>query len=84
MSFNNWLQMLQKSAAQGEEIHNPAVKLIEYFEKSYGVVEGFEREDITFETTAAQRDSAALRSAPKMIDAGHVRMVLASWLQRWN
>lgn len=76
--------MLQKSAAQGEEIHNPAVKLIEYFEKSYGVVEGFERKDITFETTAAQRDSAALRSAPKMIDPGHVRMVLASWLQRWN
>ena len=84
VSFNNWRQMLQKSAAQGEEIHNPAVKLIEYFEKSYGVVEGFERKDITFETTAAQRDSAVLRSAPKMIDAGHVRMVLASWLQRWN
>ena len=76
--------MLQKSAAQGKEIHNPAVKLIEYLKKSYGVIGGFEGKDITFETTAAQRDSAALRSAPKMIDAGHVRMILASWLQRWN
>lgn len=48
VSFNNWRQMLQKSVAQGEEIHNPEVKLIEYFEKSYGGVEGFERKIITF------------------------------------
>ena len=54
VSFKNWRQMLQKSAAQGEEIHNPAVKLIEYFEKSYGCVEGFERKDITLDTTAGK------------------------------
>ena len=76
--------MLRKSAAQGDEMSNPAVKLIEYFEKSYGVREGFEGKDITFETTAAQRDSAALRSAPKMIDAGYVRMFLDTWLQQWS
>lgn len=76
--------MLRESAAQGDEMRNPAVKLIEYFEKNYGVGEGFEGRDLTFDTTAAQRDSAALRSAPNMIDAGYVRMFLASWLQRWN
>ena len=76
--------MLRKSAAQGEEMRNPAVKLIEYSEKSYRVGEGFEGKDMTFETTAAQRDSAALRSARKMIDADYVRMFLAqsTWRTR--
>ena len=84
MPFGDWLEMLRKSAAEGDEVRNPAVKLVEYFEKSYGAGEGFEGNDVTFESTAAQRDSAALRSAPKMIDAGYVRMFLATWVQRWG
>ena len=84
VSFSQWLQMLRESATQGDEMHNPAVKLIEYFQKSYGAGEGFEGKDVTFDTTATQRDSAALRSAPNMIDAGYVRMFLATWLQRWS
>ncbi len=76
--------MLQESALQGDELRNPAVKLIDYFDKSYEVGEEFEGKDIAFETTSAQRDSTALRSAPKLIDTGHVRMFLATWLQHWS
>ena len=75
--------MLRKSAAQGDEIRNPAVKLIEYFEKNYGGDENTRREGLTFETTAAQRVSAALRSAPKVVENGSVRKFLIVWLQRW-
>jgi hypothetical protein len=78
-------------------VRNPAVKLIEYFEKSYGAGAGAGAESprfgedengnsigITFETTAAQRDSQALREPPKMIEDGYVRRFLARWLKRWE
>ena len=57
--------MLQKSAAQGEEIHNPAVKLIEYLEKSYGVIEGFEGKKYNFRdygSAKGQRSSLEVRA----------------------
>lgn len=84
VSFSDWLQKLQNSAAQGDEVRNPAVKLIEYFKKNYGAEEGLKNNGITFETKAAQRDSAALRSPPKIIDDGYVRKFLVTWSQRWS
>ena len=81
--FSEWLQTLQHSATQGDEIRNPAVKLVEYFEKNYGGQEGSKRKGLTFECTAAQRDSAALRSAPRVLENGFVRKYLIVWLQRW-
>jgi hypothetical protein len=83
VSFSDWLQKLRISAAHGDELRNPAVKLIDYFEKTYGA-EAFENKGITFETTAVQRDSAVLRYPPNIIKDGYVRKFLASWLQRWN
>ena len=83
VSFNDWLKMLQESATQGDELRNPAVKLIEYFEMNYGGEESLERKGLTFESAAAQRDSAAMRSAPKVVENGFVRKFLVVWLQRW-
>ena len=83
VSVSNWLQMLRQSAAQGDELRNPAVKLIEYFEQNYGTDENFERRGLTFDSAAAQRDSAAMRSAPKVLENGFVRKFLIVWLQRW-
>ena len=84
VSFSDWLEKLRKSAAQGDQVRNPAVKLIEYFEKSYGAGQGFEDKGIMFETKAAQRDTAALRCPPKIIEDGYVRKFLAVWLRRWD
>jgi hypothetical protein len=98
--FSDWLQKLRQSAEQGDNaVRNPAVKLIDYFEKScgtgsgtgagaesqrFGKDENRNRIGITFETTAAQRDSQALREPPKMIEDGYVRRFLARWLKRWE
>lgn len=82
--FNDWLQMLRESAAQEDEAQNPAVKLLGYFENTYGAEEGFEGEGIRFETTAARRDSSALRAAPKVVESGLVRKFLDQWLERWG
>lgn len=85
--FSDWLQMLQESAAQGDELRNPAVKLIGYFEMNYGdKPKKFEqrRGPLTFDSGAAQRDSAAMRSAPKVVESGLVRKFLIFWLQRWT
>lgn len=76
--------MLRKSAVRGDEACNQAVKLIGYFELNYGGVEdNFGRRGPTFESTAAQKDSAALRSAPNVDENGYVRKFLIVWLQRW-
>lgn len=84
VSSADWLQMLKKSAAQDDGVRNPAVKLIEYFEKNYGgIEENSLRGHLTFESTAAQRDSTAMRSAPRVIENGFVRKFLIVWLQRW-
>ncbi len=77
----DWLRRLEQSAARGDEVRNPAVKLLEFFDENLG---GSEDKGIAFETTAARRDSAALRSPPRIIEDGYVRMFLKAWLLRWG
>lgn len=89
---NVWLEKLRESAARGDEVSNPAVKLIDYFERNYkgeAEVRGLGNnhktvEGVVFETTAAQRDSKALRAAPRMIEDGYVKRFLEKWLQEWK
>ncbi|KAL9611868.1 MAG: hypothetical protein Q9167_003522 [Letrouitia subvulpina] len=82
VSFSDWLQLLRESAAQEEEARNPAVKLIEYFEMIYG--EDKRQNGPIFDSRVAQRDSATLRSAPKIIGEGLIGRFLGVWLQQWN
>ena len=94
--FDEWLQKLRDSAKNnvgGDS--NPAVKLVAFFEESYGAGggEGLEGSGvgkgyygsggITFETEAARRDSVALRSPPRIIEEGYVRRFFAKWMESW-
>ncbi|KAF4627915.1 hypothetical protein G7Y89_g10239 [Cudoniella acicularis] len=88
--FNEWLQKLRKSAAdQDGEKQNPAVKLIEFFENSYGkggearVGQGYNG-GITFETEAVRRDSITLRNPLRIIEDGYVKEFLKRWLEIWK
>ncbi|KAF2836216.1 acetyl-CoA synthetase-like protein [Patellaria atrata CBS 101060] len=82
--FTEWLQKLQKSATLGQENRNPAVKLIEYFKTSYGFDHGVGDKRVRFETKAAERDSATMRSPPDIVKDGYVRKFLRSWMRRWG
>ena len=83
-SFNDWLRLLQESAARESETSNPAVKLIGYFEKNYEAERSLVGEGITFVTTTAQRDSSALKFAPNVVESGLVRKFLTRWQSRWS
>lgn len=84
--FGEWLRMLQEDSAQGESgvTRNPAVKLVEYFEKIYGGEKDGSGEGVIFETTAAQKDSKALRAVPRVIEEGYMGKFVDVWLQRWS
>jgi hypothetical protein len=81
---------LRNSAAdQDSEKHNPAVKLIGFFEDSYGragEMEGHQgyNGEITFGTEAVRRDTLVLRHPPKIIEDGYVRAFLERWLEIWK
>ncbi|KAF5863750.1 hypothetical protein ETB97_009385 [Aspergillus alliaceus] len=80
--FDRWLQMLRDSASRGEELINPAVKLVDHYESMYG-------EDAlapkTFITDKAERDSATLRNGRlRIIQDGIMNRYAKDWLQRWK
>ncbi|KAF2644124.1 acetyl-CoA synthetase-like protein [Massarina eburnea CBS 473.64] len=86
--FCEWLQGLQESAAWGNEVQNPAVKLVEFYKQNFagslaggnGSGEG----TVMFETQAAQRDTTVLRSPPNLIEGGHIQRFVTRWRQRWD
>lgn len=82
--FVEWLSLLKDSATKGEEADNPAVKLLEYFETNYSAQENLAGEGIRFETGAAERDSLALKEAPRCIKGGLVRKFIGRWMERWG
>lgn len=139
VSFADWLQLLRDDAARGNEKHNPAVKLLDYFEDRYksnlsdavdkpdlsngvyksngtngtngangangtngvykpnginGVYKsngtngrigtnGNEPGGISWDTRVLQRDSATMRTPPKIIEDGYVKVFLSKWLPAW-
>ncbi|RMJ25467.1 NRPS-like enzyme [Aspergillus sp. HF37] len=78
--FSRWLDMLQESAAKGEEKRNPAIKLIEYYQKTYGAGE----RGVRFDSQSARQHSEALSSAPEVVTSGLLRRFLDVWMQRWE
>ena len=87
--FPDWLSLLQKSAAADEaddRNNNPAVKLLPYFETNYQRAEnlGGGGAGIRFATGLAERDSLALREAPRCVEAGLVGKFLGRWMEKWG
>jgi len=78
--FAEWLAKLKKSASLGQEERNPAVKLIDWFEETYGTG----RKGMDFQTGRARGDARVLREPPKMIEDGYVRRFLQVWMKKWE
>ena len=78
-----WLQRLRGYEKNGGDPEwNPAVKLIDHFEKTYG--KETKRGDIRFEIESARKHSAALREAPRLIEDGYIKRFLKAWLTKWE
>ncbi|KAH6663644.1 hypothetical protein B0J14DRAFT_682919 [Halenospora varia] len=82
--FMDWMEKLQESATHGDELKNPAVKLIEFFEEEFGAQDSFEKRGLMFETSAAQRDAQILRDPPRIVEDGYIRKFLGAWLEKWE
>jgi hypothetical protein len=75
--FQQWLDGLRESAARGEEEHNPAVKLIDYYEQTYAG-QGLKRKQAKFDVKASKRESEAIQAS---FDLRLIRKFLKMWLK---
>ncbi|KAL4757625.1 uncharacterized protein BDW70DRAFT_171160 [Aspergillus foveolatus] len=57
--FDDWLEKLRQSEGRGEELQNPAVKLVDHYKAMYG---GNAPKPKIFRTDKAERDSETLRN----------------------
>ncbi|CAG8937814.1 unnamed protein product [Penicillium salamii] len=86
LPFHCWLNRLRESEARGEELINPAVKLIHHYESVYGsdgvaVRNGPKR----FVTTKAERCSITLQNGRlRILEDGILRCYAEDWLTRWT
>jgi len=99
VDVNTWLKHLRQYSERTPIAAalrlNPAVKLIDFYEKAYGhgitnesdsscncngKAEGHE---VKFDTTLAERDSVNLRSSPDVLDSGLMGKIVQHWLQTW-
>ncbi len=77
-----WLRKLRDYEKNGgDPRRNPAVKLIEHFEKMYGKEK---TGDIRFEIETAEKHSAALREMPRLIEEGYIQKFMKMWLEKWE
>ena len=77
-----WLQKLRDyEKSGGDTERNPAVKLIDHFERMYGKKN---EEDVKFETKIAQKHSPALRETPRLVEEGYIRKFVKAWLAKWE
>ncbi|KAL4891809.1 hypothetical protein BDV59DRAFT_208792 [Aspergillus ambiguus] len=80
--FEQWLEMMRQSASRGEELVNPAVKLIDYYEAMYS---GEIPPPKNFVTNKAERDSMTLRNGRlRIVKDGILRCYARDWLKRWT
>lgn len=70
---------------------NPAVKLIDFYEKTYGSGPKSQKEEdgkqrreaVRFDTTTAEKDSRCLREAADVLKSGLMAKTLEQWLKTW-
>lgn len=75
-----WIRRLRESEVDAER--NPAVRLISFFSKKYGAVDGKKLDGgvgIRFSNEQAQRESETLRRAPDIISGGYIAKFLKAW-----
>lgn len=83
--FEEWLLRLCRSETKGEELVNPAVKLIHHYETMHGKNSFIQNSLKRFITDKAERSSVTLRNGRlRMIDDGILRCYAQDWLARWT
>ena len=77
-----WLQKLRDYEKNGgDPERNPAVKLIDHFECTYGKEK---TGDIQFRIKTAEKHSATLRDSPRLLEEGYIRKFVKVWLDKWE
>ena len=77
-----WLQKLREyETSGGDTERNPAVKLIDHFERTYGAEK---TGDVVFETQITQRHSPNLRQTPSVVEEGYIKKFVKAWLAKWE
>ncbi|CAI7567323.1 unnamed protein product [Penicillium palitans] len=86
VSFEEWLLRLHRSETRGEELVNPAVKLIHHYETMHGKRSSLmQNGPKRFNTEKAERSSVTLRNGRlRIIDDGILRCYAQDWLARWT
>lgn len=73
------------SAAAADPDRNPALKLLQYYERTFGGGKDEARDGrVEFEIGAAKKDSATLRRAEDVVRSGLVRKMVGWWMGRWE
>ena len=80
---HEWIRSLRDYETNGGDPgRNPAVKLIDHFERMYG--EGKVGGKIGFEIKTAETHSPALRETPRLVEDGYIRKFVEGWLEKWE
>ncbi|OAP57137.1 hypothetical protein AYL99_07874 [Fonsecaea erecta] len=88
VSFSEWITSLKSySATHGLEVATircPAIKLIDFWEKSYGGKEKRHDGGLEFDSRQAQAVSRSMATAPDVIKSGLIKVMLHSWMKNWG
>lgn len=80
-SDNGTGKAVQTAAANPNQ--NPAIKLVEFFEKTFQTDKEAGGEGVKFEIGEAEKAAPALRQAPLIIESGLLGKMVRGWLGRW-
>ena len=82
ISVAEWLQKLRDyEDSGGDAERNPAIKLIDHFESSYGTKK---TGAVKFDIKTAEKHSQALRETPRLIEDGYIEKFVKAWLEKWE
>ncbi|KAI4222337.1 MAG: hypothetical protein L6R36_006221 [Xanthoria steineri] len=74
---------ISAAAAAADPGRNPAIKLVDFIERSYQTDDAARTSGVKFETKETRRVAPALEQAPKVIESGLLAKMVEAWLQRW-
>lgn len=82
--MHEWLDKLRAYEKNGGDPEkNPAVKLIDHFERMYARKEN-KNGEVEFELKRALKHSETLRKAPRMVENGYVGKFVNAWMEKWE
>ncbi|RDW78967.1 putative NRPS-like enzyme (JCVI) [Aspergillus mulundensis] len=82
VAFDDWMEKLRQSERNGEELENPAVKLVDHYAAMHGADAPRPK---VFRTDKAERDSETLRNGRlRIIEDGILARYAQDWLRRWR